>query len=127
VALEPERLQRFIAVLTRLGYPPRAPVPASDLLDPDNRRRWQTEKHAFVFTFIDPALPYRQIDVFLEDPLPFASLQAQSIVEHGKGYAVRVASLEHLLAMKRKIQPLRPQDVLDIEILEGKLGGGKAP
>ena len=127
VALEPDNLQRFIAVVTRLGYRPRAPVPASDLLDPENRRRWQTEKHAFVFTFIDPALPYRQIDVFLEDQLPFATLQAQSIVEHGEGYAVRVASLEHLLAMKQKIQPLRPQDALDIEMLERKLGEGKAP
>jgi hypothetical protein len=58
-----------------------------------------------VFTFIDLALPYRQVDVSLEDPLPFATLQAQSIVEHGEGYAVRVASLEHLLAMKQKFSP----------------------
>jgi hypothetical protein len=127
VALEPENLERFIAVVARLGYCPRAPVPASDLLDPENRRRWQTEKHALVFTFIDPALPYRQIDVFLEDPLPFSTLEAQSILEHGEGYVVRVASVEHLLTMKRKIHPMRPQDALDIEMLERKLGKGKLP
>jgi hypothetical protein len=127
VALDSENLQRFIDVVTRLGYRPRAPVPAGDLLEPENRRRWQTEKKAIVFTFVDPRLPYRQIDVFLEDPLPFATLQAQSILEHGEGYAVRIASPEHLLAMKQKIQPPRPQDVLDIQMLEKKLLQGKTP
>jgi hypothetical protein len=127
VALDPENLKRFIDAVTRLGYRPRAPVPASDLLDPENRRRWQAEKKAWVFTFVDPALPYRQIDVFLEDPLPFAALQAQSILEHGEGYAVRIASPEQLLAMKRKIQPPRPQDVLDMQMLEKKLRERRAP
>jgi hypothetical protein len=121
VALDTDNLQRFIDVVTRLGYLPRAPVAAAELLDPENRRRWQTEKGAVVFTFVDPKLPYRQIDVFIDDPLPFALLQAQSGLEHGAGYAVRIASVEHLLAMKRKIPHPRPQDVLDIQLLEQKL------
>jgi hypothetical protein len=126
VALEVDNLQRFIDVVSRLGYRPRAPVPASDLLDPESRRRWQTEKHAVVFTFVDPARPYRQIDVFLEDPLPFAALWGQSVLEHGEGYAVRIASLDHLLIMKRNIAHPRPQDTLDIQLLEQKRAG-KAP
>jgi len=125
VALDRQNLQRFVEVVTRLGYRPRAPVAAGDLVDPENRRRWQNEKRAIVFTFVDPAAPYRQVDVFLEDPLPFAFLQAQSGLEHGEGYAVRIASLEHLLAMKRKIQLPRPQDVLDIQMLEEKLRKGR--
>src|ERR1019366_8585560 len=68
VALDAENLHRFIEVVTRLGYRPRAPVPAQDLIDPQNRRNWQKEKKATAFTFVDPNLPYRQIDVFLEDP-----------------------------------------------------------
>ncbi len=120
VALDAENLQRFVDAVTRLGYRPRAPVSASDLLDPDNRRRWQAEKHAVMFTFLDPALPYRQIDVFLEDPLPFAALKAECTLEQGEGYAVPVASVEHLLAMKRKIPRPRSQDTLDIESLEQK-------
>jgi hypothetical protein len=123
VALDAENLERFIDVVTRLGYRPRAPVPVRDLLDPGNRRRWQTEKNAVVFTFVDPAVPYRQVDVFLENPLPFSALQAQSVVERGEGYTVPVASIEHLLAMKRKIPKPRPQDSLDIQLLEEKLGG----
>ncbi len=125
VALDAGNLQRFIEVVTRLGYRPRAPVPAKDLIDPETRRRWHEEKNAIVFTFVDPALPYRQIDVFLDDPVPFAALRSQGILEHGDGYTVRVASLEHLLLMKRSIQPPRPQDTLDIEMLEKKLGQGK--
>jgi hypothetical protein len=125
VALDAENLLRFIEVVTRLGYRPRAPVPAGAFVDPENRCRWGKEKNATVFTFVDPALPYRQIDVFLDDPLPFAALHAQSILEHGEGYAVRIASLEHLLVMKQKIQPPRPQDTFDIQMLEKKLGKGK--
>ena len=90
-----------------------------------SRRRWQTEKRAVVFTFVDPAVPYRQIDVFLDDPLPFATLQEESTLEYGDGYAVRIASLDHLLAMKRKIQPPRPQDTLDIQMLEQRVREGK--
>jgi hypothetical protein len=103
VALDPENLQRFIDAVTRLGYRPRAPVPAADLKDPRNRRAWQDEKRAVVFTFVDPSLPYRQIDVFLDDPLPFAALHAESLLVHGADYAVRLASVAHLLLMKRKI------------------------
>jgi len=125
VALDAENLRRFIEVVTRLGYRPRAPVPAGGLIDAENRRRWQQEKCATVFTFIDPDLPYRQIDVFLEDPLPFDELQVQSILQHGEGYTVRIASLEHLLRMKQKMQAPRPQDTLDILMLEKRLGEGK--
>jgi len=125
VALDAENLHRFIEVVTGLGYRPRAPVPAGDLVDADNRRQWRKEKKATVFTFVDPNLPYRQIDVFLEDPLPFGELQAQSLLQQGEGYTVRIASAEHLLRMKQKIQPPRPQDTVDILMLEQKLGGRK--
>jgi Nucleotidyl transferase AbiEii toxin, Type IV TA system len=125
VALAAENLRRFIEVVTRLGYRPRAPVPADDLINPQNRRNWHKEKKATVFTFVDPNLPYRQIDVFLEDPLPFDDLQAQSTLQQGEGYTVRIASAEHLLRMKQKIQPPRPQDALDILMLEKKLLGEK--
>jgi hypothetical protein len=40
---------------------------------------------------------------------------------------VRIASLEHLRLMKQKIQPPRPQDALDILMLEQKLGEKKIP
>jgi hypothetical protein len=75
---------------------------------------------------LDPDRPYRQIDVFLEEPLPFVTLQTGSIVGQGEGYAVRVASCEHLLAMKRKIPHPRPQDLLDIESLEQRVGETKS-
>lgn len=127
VALDAENLRRFIAVAGRLGYRPRAPVPAADLIDPANRRRWQQEKRAVVFTFVDPNLPYRQIDVFLDDPLPYTELHAQSTLRQGEGYTVRIASLEHLRLMKQKIQPQRPQDALDILMIEQKLGKRQSP
>jgi hypothetical protein len=127
VALDAENLRRFIEVASRLGYRPRAPVPAADLIDPAHRRRWQQEKGAVVFTFVDPNLPYRQIDVFLDDPLPYKELRAQSTLQQGEGYTVRIASLEHLRLMRQNIHPRRPQDALDILMLEQKLGEKKIP
>jgi hypothetical protein len=127
VALDAENLHRFIELASRLGYRPRAPVPATDLIDPAKRRRWQHEKGAVGFTFVDPDLPYRQIDVFLDDPLPYKELCAESTLQQGEGYTVRIASLEHLRLMKQKIQPPRPQDALDILMLEQKLGEKKIP
>lgn len=60
----------------------------------------------------------RRVDVFLESPIPFDELYQARITLRDGDLEVHTASLEHLLRMKRKIQPPREHDLFDIRILE---------
>ncbi len=121
VSFKTENIQSFVEVMEKLGYKPRAPVPAMELIDPEKRREWREEKNARVFTFFDPSHPYRQIDTFIEEVIPFEDLLAASILKEDSDLKIRIASIEHLLKMKRNIQPPRPHDELDIIMLEKML------
>jgi len=75
------------------------------------------EKHAIVFSFLDPDRPIRHVDVFLTADLAYESLLPDSDLVDMDGYAVRIISRSRLLAIKLAIRPLRAKDALDIEFL----------
>jgi len=56
------------------------------------------------------------IDVFVQYPLDFDELWDQGTKIDLPGTSLRIASIDHLILMKRKAS--RPQDLLDIEQLE---------
>jgi hypothetical protein len=116
VDLAPEEAARAIETLVRLGFVPRVPVSAAEFADAGKRQSWIVEKNMRVFTMIDPTSPLRQVDLFVEPPLPFDELWRRSEILDLGGYTVRVAAIEDLIAMKRNAG--RPQDLIDIEALE---------
>jgi hypothetical protein len=116
VDLDRKNLERFLLVMQELGYRPRNPVHAADLLDPAKRQEWKREKSMQVFSFVDPAQPMSLIDVFLEEPMPFPEISAAIVRMTAKGTTIPVVSVEHLKRLKRLAA--RPQDLADIEALE---------
>lgn len=65
------------------------------------------------------------VDIFAQYPLAFDALFADSTVVALPGASPRIASIEHLMQMKREAG--RPQDLLDLEKLGmiQKLNGGR--
>lgn len=55
IDLEADNVQRLVEVMTRLGFRPRAPLPAADLVSADRRREWIADKGMRAFTFHRPA------------------------------------------------------------------------
>lgn len=110
-----------LEVLEGLGLQPRLPVQSREFADADVRRTWVEERNLTVFSMHDPDDPRREVDLFAENPRPFAELVASASVIHLQGAAVNVASVDDLIAMKRVAG--RPQDLADIEALE-RLGDG---
>ena len=106
---------RAIAALTGLGLRPRLPVAAKDFVDEATRRSWIRERNLQVFSLHDPEDPLREVDLFAESPLPFDDLYAESTVVDLGGVGVRVASIQHLVAMK--LAAGRPQDLADVDAL----------
>lgn len=114
--LRPVELRKAIATFGGLGLRPRLPVRADDFADPVVREGWVRDKHMRVFTFIDPANPMLLVDCFAEDLIPFDELWANAEMLRVGPTAVRVASIDDLIALKRLAN--RPQDLQDISELE---------
>lgn len=116
VDLDPAAAGVAMRSLTRMGLRPRVPVAAESFADPVQRRRWIEERGMMVFNLYDPRDPLRSVDLFVEHPIPFDELWSRSSLIALPGVDVRVASIEDLIAMKRKAG--RPQDAEDIQALE---------
>ncbi len=116
IDLADEVASRAMTALTGLGLEPRLPVLAQQFADGSVRRSWIADKGMRVFTMLDPNDPVFELDVFVESPLPFEDLvrDAKSVVVAGR--PVRIASIDHLIAMKRKAG--RSKDLDDIAELE---------
>lgn len=117
VHMQPANLERFVDVMSALGLKPRVPVSPQALLDPAFVRMMIDEKHALVFSFIDPDQPIRHVDVFIKADLAYEALLPDSEWVDMDGYRVRIINRARLLAIKRAIHPPRTKDAIDIEFL----------
>ena len=115
---EPGNVRRFLEVMEALRLTPRAPVAATVLAEPEARSAMVRDKQALVFTFLDRNDPLWQVDVFLTEDLSYERLIVGADTVLIDGQAVRIAGIETLIELKRRIQPPRPKDVLDLTELE---------
>jgi hypothetical protein len=116
VDLAPDEAARTIETLKRLGFVPRVPVPAAEFADEVKRREWIEQKGMTVFSLHNPSNPMLSVDLFAENPIPFADLLARSQSVAIEGEAVVICSIEDLIALKKRAG--RPQDIIDIENLQ---------
>ncbi|WP_130014785.1 hypothetical protein [Serinicoccus sediminis] len=113
--LTTDNLTAALDVLKAQGLVPRLPVAPEQFADPDTRRTWVEERNLVAFTLHDPSDALREVDLLADIPLPFAALRTSSDIVDVDGVPVRVASVEHLVTMKRHSG--RAQDLADIEAL----------
>jgi hypothetical protein len=116
VDLDRENLKRFIQAMKELGYGPRVPARAEDFEDPAIRAAWKSEKHMEVFSFINQSKPMDLIDVFIDEKIPFESINRDMVRVTAKGITIPVVSISHLKMLKKAAG--RPQDIADIEAIE---------
>lgn len=116
VDLGRDNLPRLLAALESAGYRPRLPVPATDLLDEQKRAAWITDKHLVAFTFLNPKIPYQEVDILLRSPVPFEEADRAKRVIVSGSLRLPITSIDHLIHMKR--QTGREQDRSDIDVLE---------
>ena len=116
VDLAPDAARRTIAALLAIGLQPLAPVDAFEFADATKRRQWIDEKGMRVFSLFDPAQPLRTVDLFVESPLDFEELWRDSESVQLRSTAIHVASIPHLIRLKRLAG--RSQDRDDVARLE---------
>lgn len=115
IELVPDQALKALEALRAIGYRPNVPVKLADFADPVIREGWIRDKGMLVFQmYSDQAR--MSIDIFVKYPVEFEALWSQGTQVELSGTAPRIASIDHLIVMKRAAG--RPQDLLDIHKLE---------
>ncbi|MCX5884971.1 MAG: hypothetical protein NT096_03515 [Proteobacteria bacterium] len=112
VDLEESNLKKFISAMKELGYKPKVPVKAEDLISPAKRKEWIKEKGMKVFSFYHPKHPFRLIDVLIEIPVDFETAYAKRVKTKSSDVITPLASVDTLIRLKEIAG--RPQDTADI-------------
>ena len=121
LAMNDENLNRFITVAKNLGFSPVIPVAIESLKDAAQIERWYREKGMLAFALREPTLAGSVIDVLVRPEVSYENLLVEAVDGELFGRKIKVASIDHLLLMKRIAN--RPKDQLDIVALEKiKLG-----
>jgi len=124
VELAPDNARRAISALVKLGFRPRAPVPAEQFADPAARRAWIDEKGLTVFSLWSDRLPEIEVDLFVKEPFHFDEVYARAVRVPLDTTTVTVVSLADLIALKQAAG--RPVDLADVDALRAlaSAGGG---
>ncbi|HYA94056.1 MAG TPA: hypothetical protein VEK32_21405 [Thermodesulfobacteriota bacterium] len=107
---------KFIKVVERLGLKPKIPVKLGDFIDPENRKRWRTEKGMLVFSLYDPKNLFFLIDIFTDIPFEFDEVYKQRKRIKFENIFIPVVPIKELIAMKEASN--RPQDRADVFYLK---------
>lgn len=121
LAMNDANLSRFIEIAKRFGLAPVIPAPIDSLKNASLIEQWHREKGMLAFALREPGIGGSVVDVLVRPDLSYEELAAEAV--HGQlfGFTVKIASIDHLLQMKRIAN--RPKDQLDIAALEKiKLG-----
>ena len=116
VALDPENLKTFVALMKKMGYQPKIPVAIEEFLLAKNRKAWREEKGMLVFSLYHPKKNSELIDIFVDEPIPFNEAYDRRLTIPLGGLQIAVASTEDLIKLKQ--QAGRAQDLEDIQALE---------
>ena len=114
--LSDENLARIVDVMRMHGYSPRNPVSPEELISADKRDEWIREKGAIVFTFIDRLKLFKQIDIFLCNPIDFEDAYKRKVVMTIGDMKMNVIAIDDLIRIKSSAG--RPRDLEDIHHLE---------
>ncbi len=116
INLERDNVLRATNALEKIGYRPLAPVQTADFADEEKRRSWITEKHMLVFSMRKPDPDSTPVDIFVEEPFPFAQEYAHAFWEELAGIRAPVLRYDELIRLK--LDSGRPNDLADIDQLE---------
>ncbi|MGH2727284.1 MAG: hypothetical protein ACRDKS_09955, partial [Actinomycetota bacterium] len=97
----PEESLKAVTAPADLGFRPRLPVEPEAFADPRQRRDWVQNRNLRVFSMFDPTDPLREVDLFVDEPMPFEELWARSVEMPLATTTVRVISRRDLIEMKR--------------------------
>jgi predicted nucleotidyltransferase len=101
IDLVPDQALKALEALNVIGFSPTMPVKLTDFVDPITRDAWIADKGMMVFQMYSNRTRLT-VDIFVKYPLDFEELWKQSAKVDLAGASVRIASLDHIILMKRE-------------------------
>lgn len=114
VDLEEGNLRRLIESMEQLHYRPRLPVDPKSFMNPDIRTEWINNRDLKAFTFWNPELGHREVDVLLSESENADLFKHATVVVAGS-LEIPVVSIDDLIAMK--LRSGRKRDYDDVAAL----------
>ena len=115
VGLDGENLRRFLAAADDLGLTPGAPVGIEELLDPDQRTRWTSDKGMVAFPLRPPTPDAPTVDILLDPPLDLPAGFERAEMRNVEDVTVHLACIDDMVRLKQTSG--RKQDHADLEHL----------
>ncbi|OFZ36481.1 MAG: hypothetical protein A2504_09415 [Bdellovibrionales bacterium RIFOXYD12_FULL_39_22] len=113
-----KNIGKFLQAMIDLHMVPRVPVSGDILLSSEKINLMIEQKGAIVFTFIDPRMPLKQVDVFLTPNLSYDSLDGFTESVKIGGKKIKILSKQKLIELKLQVDPMRDKDLQDIKNLQ---------
>ncbi len=117
-------LSKFIESAKSLELAPVIPVAIDSLKNAELIEQWHREKGMLAFALREPGIAGSVVDVLVRPDVSYEVLAADAVEGDLYGRKIKIASLDHLLTMKRTAN--RPKNQLDIVALE-KIKRGEDP
>ena len=111
--LDLETFEKAEKSLKSIGLQSRIPVTAKDIIQ--FRKEYIENRNLIAWSFVDFKNPMRQVDILITMTLSSLKVEKISVA----GFKIPVVSLTDLMKMKKKSG--RPQDLLDVEMIEKRL------
>jgi hypothetical protein len=111
-----KNLGKFISLMKKLGFKPKAPVKIEDLLSEEKREKWIKEKNMKAFSLYHPKFILSDIDVIINTTLNYEKTIKNVVYKKVNNISLPVISIKDLTKMKSN--SLRKQDISDVEMLE---------
>ncbi|MBU1359226.1 MAG: hypothetical protein KKC79_19775 [Gammaproteobacteria bacterium] len=124
LAMSEANLSRFIEIAKRFRLEPVIPVAIDSLKNAKLLDQWHREKGMLAFALREPQIGGSVVDVLVRPEVSYERLAQDAVRGALFGSTVKIASIDHLLEMKRIAD--RPKDRLDIVALE-KIQRGEDP
>lgn len=116
IDLEKPNIDRFSKVMIGLGYKSRMPVKIEEISVKKNRQDWIKHKHMKVFSLWNKDIPYKIVDVFIENPIDFKLLYKNRVEISIGEFKIPIVSIQYLIKLKKIAG--RKQDISDIVSLK---------
>jgi hypothetical protein len=115
IGLNPSNLKAAVEIFKKLGYEPRLPVPAENILDPIKRKEWRETKNLVAFSFFHPDYQEELVDVIIHKDDRFADYYKDRDIVKILEFEVPIINLNHLKELKRELG--RKQDIADLQMI----------
>jgi hypothetical protein len=115
VDLERNNLTNFLSTMAELGFQPRLPVKAEELLRTDRRTDWIENKNLHAFTFWNTSNAIEEVDLLIRESEDTDIIERAQVIQVGN-LSIRIVSIDDLMSMKARAN--RVQDLADIEALQ---------